>query len=199
MKIAVEDFSSVARCIVDPAPEWLLVALAHFAVWLGPDLGKGIDLNDDIVEPLQRAAKDMERLLPAFGAMPFEVKCPPSVKAILAALPELKNELAILGRKRKGRKLEGGREICAAVVVEAWRRIHGKPGRRSDRLYGACKEYWRICGGDEIGTTDDIENWRRPVQRAIDEDHGWIRNRLIGISSTKWTDKPPAKAVHNSP
>jgi hypothetical protein len=186
MRIAAKgDFIGVAHFIANPPPEWLPIALAHFAVWLGPDFGKGMELSD-IVEPLQRATKDMERLLPYFEAMPFERKCPPAVKAILAALPELNAELEKLSHRRVGRKLEGGREICAAVVVEAWRLIHGKPGRRSDRLYGACKEYWRICGGDEIGATDDIENWRRSVERAIDEDHGWIRNRLIGISSARW-------------
>jgi hypothetical protein len=59
------------------------------------------------------------------------------------------------------------REVCAAVIVEAWRRFHGsvEPSRK---LYAACRMYWGVCGGL------DEPDWRRPVEQAIAG--SWVRD-----------------------
>jgi hypothetical protein len=71
-----------------------------------------------------------------------------------------------------------GREVCAAVVVEAWRRIHGKVQPQSKQLFEACKAYWGACGGKPIGKEDDIYNWERTIKRLLAEDYSWVRDTL---------------------
>jgi hypothetical protein len=113
----------------------------------------------------------------------FDAECPPSVKMVLDGLPGLKAELDTLSRKGVGRSPNVQREVCAAVIMEAWRIVHSKVEARSDRLYEACNRYWTECGGAPVG---DIDNWRRTVERALKADHKWIRDQLMRISSTKW-------------
>ena len=190
LNIAVEgDFDGVARSIADPTPEWLPIALAHFSQWIGGDTS---DVRlFDILDQLQRATKVLELCLPAFTHMAFNVKCPEPVKMVLSGLPGLKAELEGLNQQRIGRKPhpQHQKALCAAVITQAWQRIHGKAQRRSDKLYRACSEYWRVCGGNEIGSTDDIENWRWTVNQALKWDWGWLNERLVWISETKWVER----------
>jgi hypothetical protein len=49
----------------------------------------------------------------------------------------------------------------------------------SAKLEEACNAYWRACGGEPIGETEDIENWRRPAEQAVEHHHAWIRDALL--------------------
>ena len=191
LSIAAEgDFEGVARSIADPAPEWLPIALAHFGQWIGGDTS---DVRlFDILDQLQRATKILERCLPAFTHMAFNVKCPEAVKMVLSGLPGLKAELERINHRRIGRKPNAQRQMCAAVIFEAWRIIHGKVEHRSDKLYKACNDYWRVCGGAEIGAESHIENWRWTINQALKWDWGWLNERLVWISSTKWVERKSA-------
>ena len=66
------------------------------------------------------------------------------------------------------------RQVCAAIVVEAWTLIHGKAQPRSDWLYRACNEYWQACGHEYRS-----EGWRRDVEDAINNPQEWVRDVLI--------------------
>lgn len=194
MKIASEGpFEAVARTICgDPVPQWLPVALGHYAVWIDGD--DASDLRPEVkkrLEQMQEAIRVLENSLPIWEHMPFEIKCPPAVKTILEALPGLKAEIAKLNRPYIGRRPDAQREICAAVIIEAWRIVHGRVEARSERLYEACNQYWTECGGAPVGPKGDIENWRRTVDRAIKSDHQWIRDQMAWILSKKWTDQKP--------
>ena len=178
--ISARDFSGVANCITEQPPKWLPVALAYYAKWL-PTEGNVVDISN-IVDRLQCAVKDMEQWLPIWDQMAFDIKCPPDIKIIMSALPGLKKELDRLNGRGPGLPLNMNQETCAAIIVECWRLIHGKPQPRSEKLYSACKEYWRALGGGERGKENDIDNWQRSVRRAIDADHKWIRDPLTAIS-----------------
>ena len=170
----------------DSALPW---ALAHYAVWIDGD--DASDFGPEVkkrIEQMQEAVRVLENSLPIWQHLPFDVECPPAVKTMLEALPGLKEELGRLGRlgRRLGRQPDLQREVCATVIVEAWRLIHGKVEARSERLYEACNQYWTECVGAPLG---DIENWRRTVERAIKSE--WLRDPMAWISSKKWTDKKP--------
>jgi len=96
---ADRDFDGVARCIADPAPEWLPIVLAHFSQWIGGDTSDGRVF--DILDQLQRAAKVLEQSLPAFTHMAFKAKCPQAVKLVLSGLPGLKAELERINHQRR--------------------------------------------------------------------------------------------------
>jgi hypothetical protein len=184
------DFDGVARCIADPAPEWLPIVLAHFSQWIGGDTSDARVF--DILDQLQRATKVLEQSLPAFTHMAFKAKCPQAVKLVLSGLPGLKAELERINHQRIGRKPDAQRQICAAVIIEAWQLIHGKAHGRDEKFYMACSEYWRVCGSNKIGFTDDTENWRSTVSQALKWDWGWLNERLVWISTTKWVESKSA-------
>jgi hypothetical protein len=188
MKIAAKgDFIGVARIICADPPEWLPVALAHYAMWIGDDTSDLRTEFDKRIRQMQEAVRVLKNSLPMWENLGFDGACPPAVKMVLDGLPGLKAELDKLSRPQpKGRRPDVQREVCAAVVLEAWRIIHGKVEARSDQLYRACNRYWTECGGASIGAVGDIDNWRRTVERAIETDHKWIRDQLMRISSTKW-------------
>jgi hypothetical protein len=83
MKIAAErDFEAVARTICgDPVPQWLPVALAHYAVWIdGSDTS---DLQPEFkkrIGQMQAAVRVLENSLPIWEHLGFNIACPPSVK-----------------------------------------------------------------------------------------------------------------------
>jgi hypothetical protein len=63
---------------------------------------------------------------------------------------------------------------CAAVIVEASQMVRGKALPRSEVFtYSICEAYWKACGNLTLG---DVENWRRPVKRAMAEDRTWVRD-----------------------
>jgi hypothetical protein len=200
MKIAAEgDFEAVARSVCVDPPQWLPVALAHYAVWIG-DATKGLRSEfDKRIRQMQEAVRVLKNSLPMWEHSVFNAECPPAVRMVLDGLPGLKAELTRLERKGVGRPPDVQREVCAAIVIEAWRIIHGKVEARSEQLYRACNRYWTECGGAPLSPTSDIENWRHTVEQALKSDHSWIRDQLAWISSTKWTEFEPLDAtVRNS-
>jgi hypothetical protein len=160
----------------DP-PLWLLVGLSHFASI--DDKGDG-DI-EGIIARMDEAAEVLLKLLPAFEHLPFGLQCPADVALVLDALPKIREDLARLRPPKQGRRPVVGREICAAVIVEAWKIIHGKAEPRSLQLLQACEEYWRACGRAPIG---DVENWRRTVERALATDHSWVRSILLAVQNS---------------
>jgi hypothetical protein len=77
-------------------------------------------------------------------------------------------EVPHIGIDKEGRAImpDISREDCEAVVIEAWRRFHGRV-ERSHELYEACKMYWGVCGGTEFEPFDD---WHP------DGDYSWVRD-----------------------
>jgi hypothetical protein len=174
------DFIAVARSIALPkaVPQWLPVALAHYASWLGSDTSDWREEFDKRIRQMEEAVRVLKNSLPMWEHAAFDVGCPPSVKMILDGLPGLQAELDRLKRKGVGRRADVQREICAAIVIEACRIIHGKIEARSEKLYRACNQYWTECGGAPLSSKENIENWRRTVKRALATDHEWVRNLL---------------------
>jgi hypothetical protein len=192
MKIAAEgDFVGVAHIICADVPQWLPVALAHYAVWLGVATKQLQPEFNKRIQQMQEAVRVLKNSLPMWENLGFNVECPHSVKLVLDGLPGLKEELDKLSRKRVGRPPDVQREVCAAVIMEAWRIIHGRVEARSDQLYRACNQYWTECGGAPTGPNGDIERWRWTVEQALTSDHSWIREQLTEISSVKWADQKP--------
>jgi hypothetical protein len=176
-KLSSPDFARVAEIIAKgPPPKWLTPALEHFSV--------GMAVEGDhqhfkaVVDQLDRATDTLMKWLPIWGHMSFGFKSPDYVLYIRAFLPELKKDLDRLTEKQSGRPTHIGKEVCAAVVVEAWRRIHGEVQPQSKKLFEACKAYWGACGGEPIGKEDDIYNWERTVKRLLSEDYSWVRDTV---------------------
>jgi hypothetical protein len=113
--------------------------------------------------------------------LPYGIEYPEDVAVVLDALPRIKKDLDRLDQKQIGRRPDAQREICAAVIVEAWKIIHGRAKPRSLKLEQVCSDYWRACGGEQIGGWDDPENWRRPIKRALETDHSWISLVLLAV------------------
>jgi hypothetical protein len=65
--------------------------------------------------------------------------------------------------ERIGRRPIVRREICAAVIVEACKIIHVMAEPRSVRFNKRAKNIGELAEanrGEQIGETDEIENWR---------------------------------------
>jgi hypothetical protein len=127
----------------DP-PKWLIPALEYFREWIfvveNPD--KEIKKR---VEFMQEAADTLLKNLPMFLALPFGWQAPKEVQIVLAALPLIKKDLDRLSSYRqRGRKPDVDRELCAAVIVEAWKLVNGKAQPRSEGFLEACNLYWGV-------------------------------------------------------
>ena len=178
-------FEDVARKIANGnPPPWLLIGLNHFSkfIRLEPKLTSKEDREIDV--KMLEAAQYLTKWLPIYAHLEeFGFECPDCVDAASNALHEL---IEILeedineARTGVGRKANIQQRICASVVAEAWQLIHGEVGPRSEGVQQACNEYWCACGCEEIGSTGDIENWRRPLEYALANNRGeWIRSILI--------------------
>ena len=177
------NFNVVARTIAKRAPpEWLVPALERFSDGIGKD-ASDVPFHS-IIEQMQRATDVLIRWLPAWGKLPYGTECPKHVAMALAALPRIKKDLDLASRKLIGRRPDAQRLVCAAVIARAWKIIHGKPEPRSEKLLQACVDYWRACGGEQIGGTDDIENWKRHVQRALKADYSWVERVLLTVQNS---------------
>ena len=178
-------FSDVARIIAkgDP-PKWLVLGLTQFSGGIGVDTS-----NEDrqrfetLIKRMHEAADTLIKWLPIWGQLPYGIQYPEDVAVVLDALPRIKKDLDRLDRKQIGRRPDHQREICAAVIVEAWKIIRGRAKPRSLQLQQACSDYWQACGGKQIGGWDDPENWRRPVERALATDHEWISLVLLAVQN----------------
>lgn len=154
IKIALTDdpglaFADVARIMAkgDP-PDWLPQALAQFSEGIG--VGSA-DEYGSLIKQMADATDVLLRWLPAFQHLPFGMKTPADVATLLETLPRLKKELDRHIQPKTGRPPYVQRKICAAVIVEAWKLLHGKVEPRSSSLEQACADYWKVCGGEKIG------------------------------------------------
>jgi hypothetical protein len=178
----------VARIIAGPeGGGWLVSGLAHFSSLVG---GEGRSLKEDTqlaaaYDRMDYAAAVLIKKLPMFLPLPGGLWVRDAQLA-LDALVRLKPLLAINLRSRmKPKKGRGGgprpnarQQICAEVVVEAWRIVHPDWSQEADiEICEACAAYWRACGG--AGRGGDIENWRRDIRRAIAKPTPAWRNILL--------------------
>jgi hypothetical protein len=115
-------FVGVARSIANTHPPlWLLVGLTHFSDGIGNDTSKHKQFTKDITGKMSEAAALLLRWLPMYERAGYGLQCPDEIKAVLALLPKIKADLDQLSTPSEGRPKNVRREICAAVVVEAWR------------------------------------------------------------------------------
>jgi len=176
-------FAGVARTIAqgDP-PRWLVVGLTQFSPGIGDDTSD-IDIKP-VVEQMQGATDTLIKYLPIFGDLGFGVPCPDEVAIAMHILPRIKEDLDQLAKRRMGRPPDAQRDMCAAVVAIAWKLLHGRVEPQSMRLQEACGEYWRACGGKQIGEWDLAENWRRPIERTLTLDFSWVKDFLVAVQKS---------------
>jgi hypothetical protein len=137
------------------------------------------------IERMHDAADVLLKWLPIYQHPGFGLQCPDDVTFVLEALPRIKRDLDRLNKQGLGRPPNVRREVCAAVVVEAWRLLRGKAEPRSGETEQACKDYWQACDGGEIEDREnDRENWRRDIKRALTTDHQWIRKILLAVQNS---------------
>src|SRR5262249_15920137 len=177
-------FAGVARTIAhgDP-PKWLAVGLTQFSPGIGSHDTDDIDIYK-IIEERQGATDTLIKRLPIFGGLGFGMPCPEEVTVALHVLPRIKEDLDRLAVRRMGRPPDARRDMCAAVVAMAWKLLYGKIEPQSLRLQEACGEYWRACGGEQIGEWDLAENWRRPIERILTLDYSWVEDFLVAVQKS---------------
>ena len=58
--------------------------------------------------------------------------------------------------------------LCAIMILEAWRHIHGaEPSPKSERLANAAEAYWRTAGGEAHSCGDEpLAFWRHHFKKA---------------------------------
>lgn len=172
-------FGDVARAIAKgKSPPWLLIGLNHFSkfIRLEPELTS--KEYREIDESMLKAAQYLTKWLPIYYDLEkeFGFECPDCVDNASNALHELTEILEKdinEARTGAGRKANIQRRICASVVIEAWRLIHhGKIKHRSRPLGETCIDYWLACGRELTDEINDPENWRVPIEDALDEGAG---------------------------
>lgn len=171
-------FAEVARSIAKGnPPEWLVIGLTHFSSGISVDTSKERRSFDKQIEQMQDAIHVLMTRLPAWAHLGYGHKCPEHVALAFYALPRLKKDLDRVTKKGLGRPADVRREVCAAVVLEAWKIIRSKAEPHSLYLRQACCDYWQGCGGEQ----DDPDNWRRHIERALTVDHSWISQVLLAL------------------
>ena len=184
-------FTDVARIIAkgDP-PDWLVLGLEHFSGGIGVDISKeDRRILKHQIERMQDAVHVLMTWLPMWANLGYGARCPEHVALMLYALPRFRKDLDRLAKKQIGRRPDTQREVCAAVVIEAWKLLHGRPKPRSDEFLGACRDYWRACGGKQgrsggPNDPDNPDNWRRTVRRALATDHSWVGKVLVAVQNS---------------
>jgi hypothetical protein len=188
-------FTDVARIIAKGnPPKWLVLGLEHFSGGIGVDISKkDRRFFDKQIERMQGAVHTLMTWLPMWENLGYGVRCPEHVALMLYALPRVRKDLDRLAKKQIGRRPDAQREVCAAVVIETWKLLHGRVKPRSDEFLGACRDYWRACGGKQGGPDDpndpndpdNPDNWRRTVKRALATDHSWIGRVLLAVQNER--------------
>jgi hypothetical protein len=179
---ATVTFEDVARRIArgDP-PQWLPLALEHFSPGIGEDHS---DL-DWLIEKTVDAADHLLRYLPALEHFGFGLAGErKDVRAVLALLPGIKKDFERGMRKGTRRKPDVQKVVCAAVMFEAWELFHRSVEPHSEEFREAWGEYWKACGGKEIGDPKRgnwLANWRRPIEKARAMDRELIRKIMAVI------------------
>ena len=184
-------FAGVARTITKDAqsPDWIVTGLQHFSDGISPNKQDRRRVSPDdyrrMVGKTLVASDMLMNYLPAFQHLPMGFQCPRDIAVVLDALPrimlllEKANPMPRAGHRRNSRQ-----GICAGVIVEIWKLVHGKVEPRNQQLYEACGAYWNACGNPEIGATVALENWRRAAERASGSDNAFFREVLIAVQNT---------------
>jgi hypothetical protein len=130
------DDAATAWCKGAAPPDWLVPALDFFSGFIASDpvSSKERKQQDKILTRMQDAADYLAKHLPLFTRLSLGLRCPDDVAVALAVLPKIKKRLAhaILPKRAGGQHPNVERKVCAAVVVEAWRSVHGKPEPESE-------------------------------------------------------------------
>ena len=59
----------------------------------------------------------------------------------------------------------GAKELCALIVVQAWKFCAGAlPGENNDSAHAACEAYWLACGGDS--KSESLSGWKHWIRAA---------------------------------
>jgi hypothetical protein len=176
----VDRFAAAARIIAKgEPPQWLVIGLDHFSELVCPDNRSTPNEDrhrDEVYEQMHAAADYLIKHLRIFSRVGFFE----DVAVARSVLPKIKKLIPHRTHRSGGPRPNILHQVCAAVVVEAWRLIHGKPEPRSVQLLTACNEYWLACGGDYRG--QDIENWRRDAQDAAADPDEMIRQVLSALA-----------------
>jgi hypothetical protein len=157
------DDVAMALCKGTTPPEWVLERLRKWA-WLVAD--KTEDQGDDIDGVLLRSAEQLERLLPIY-ARAYEMigeEYPDCIDTVSNGLYEL---IPFLERPRRGPKLDVSRHLCAAVCMDIWRDVHGRPQPHSPKLWEACEAYWLACDYPP-NPSGHIKSWEDYLLKNID-------------------------------
>jgi hypothetical protein len=133
-------------------PEWLIQGLEHFTV--GPDQPGARQRTQKVIEHMRKATDTLMRWLPLYVCVQPGFRPPKAVADVFPLLPALKRELdrAAPIKPKTGRPPDINREICAGVVLEAWKLIRGKAEPRSLKL----KRLARSTGKDRAETKPAI-------------------------------------------
>jgi len=134
-----------------------------------------------MITQMDHAADLLIKRLPLFERSPMGIQSP-DVASALDVLPRIRRLLAPVVKSSPrggGPRQNVLHKTCAAVVVEAWRLVHGEPQPYSTELWNACNEYWQACGGEYRG--GDVDNWKRDAEKAVAAPHVWIRNFLSAL------------------
>jgi hypothetical protein len=174
-------FAKVAEIIAKgEPPEWLVSALTTLGA-----INPNAEITPAIVRQYKRRLSKMQEavdtLIELFPMFNREFDGMTSAQAPVfqgfeESLGQLQSWLAAIGDNDRGRRPHPGKELCADIVVNFWKRIHGKASPRSDHCYLACEEFWRACGGAPSG---DIQNWRRMVELASTRDELFLSHNML--------------------
>jgi hypothetical protein len=171
----------VAKLITKgPPPDWLVSGLDHFSGFVGGDAASSSEKKETKQKLLrmQDAVRYLIKTLPALARAELGIRSPDAGVA-LVVLPKIEKLLAYAidtPTRKGGQNPNIRRQFCAAVVVEAWRIVHGKPEPESLKVWTACNEYWRACGRGYRG--GDVDTWREDCRRAANNPIGMISQVL---------------------
>jgi hypothetical protein len=157
----------IAALLSHPAtpPTCVVPCLRYFIPLIGSRLPDEDD--DDVDRKLFASADFLRRWLPIYwrAQTQFGFEVPDWLDELEGALDKAMPLLAVqASRPRRG--VKGGptpnssRELCAAVCLDIWRRLHnGASKGYSYSLWQACEQYWQACGWPETSTQGRLKNW----------------------------------------
>jgi hypothetical protein len=160
------DDVAIALCKGATPPEWVIARLRQWASLISYRIE---DDGEDIERLALESALHLERLLPIY-ARAYEMigeEYPDCIDTVSNGLYELIPFLTEGVERRRGPKLDLSRHLCAAVCMEIWREVSGKPQPHSPKLWEACEAYWVACGYPE-NPSGHIKNWEDFLLKNID-------------------------------
>jgi len=168
----------------DPPP-WLIVGLKRLSVIVGL---ANLEPDEETDRRMLEAAKYLEEWLVMYvdlEKLEPEFECPEAVHDCLGALYEvieLLEEDAKVPKRAGGPRPDKRLGLCAAVVSEAYRMLHGvdRVQPYSPAVQEACEAYWQACGNEPTGRQLEGEprNWERHLKDHRRDDDGWVRSIL---------------------